>query len=265
MDRYLRQEPHEPVIGDWAEPPIGGGKGRGPASTNVDLRGEALRSARAGYYGLINHVDDQIRRFLFGSAVDYRDTVVIFTSDHGEMLGDHYFWKKSLPYEPSVRIPLLIRAPEHYGIRPGTVIDNPVCLEDIMPTILDMAGLDIPETVDGMSLLPLLRGERTEWRSYLHIEQGEGALEKQYTHHTLTDGKEKYIWFANDGREQFFHLAEDPNECRELSVNEQAAERMNDWRRLLIEVLKDRPEGFTDGGQLIAGRPYSPVMPRRDG
>ncbi|WP_127583493.1 arylsulfatase [Paenibacillus koleovorans] len=263
LDRYLRQTLLEPAIGDWAVRPVNGGKGMGASATRVDLRGEALHSARAAYYGLINHIDDQIRRFLYphGKEVDLKNTIVIFTSDHGEMLGDHHLWKKSLPYESSARVPLLIQAPEAYGIRPGTVIDKPVCLEDIMPTILEMVGLDIPGSVEGRSLLPLLHGERIHWRSHLHIEHSEGVIERELTFHALTNGKEKYIWFSWDGNEQFFDLAVDPSECRNLIGQAELGERIAHWRRLLIEELKDRPEGFSDGSQLIPGRPYLPVMP----
>jgi len=266
MERYLRQELPDPVIGSWASLPAHGGKGMGASATRVDLQGEAYRSARAAYYGLINHVDDQIRRFLYphGREIDLNNTIVIFTSDHGEMLGDHYLWKKSLPYEASVRVPLLIRAPERYGIEAGSVMNQPVCLEDIMPTILDMAGLPIPETVDGRSLVPLLQGQVVKWRQYVHIEHSEGVLEEAFTHHTLTNGQEKYIWFTRDGREQFFDLTRDPDERQDLSACPKAADRLAGWRRLLIDELRDRPEGFSDGQRLIPGRTYLPVMPARD-
>jgi len=258
MERYLRMDLPEPVIGDWAEPPPNDGRGNDVSAQRVMLTGEALKSCLAGYYGLINHIDDQIRRLL--NPVDGIDrmtegnTVVIFTSDHGEMLGDHYLWRKSLPYEGSARIPLLVRAPERFGLQKGLVVDEPACLEDITPTVLEMADLQIPETVQGHSLLPLMRGEYAPWRAYLHIEHAP-------LHHSLTDGKEKYIWFAQDGREQFFDLSQDPKERHDLAADPAVSERISRWRRLLIEKLKGRPEGFSDGKRLIAGRPYPPVMP----
>src|SRR5690606_31750983 len=110
------------------------------APTRIQLEGEALLSTRAAYYGMINHIDDQIRRLL--NPVDgpaKENTIVVFTSDHGEMLGDHYCWRKSLPYEPAARIPLLIRATHVFGFEQEAVFDQPVCLEDIMPTLLDLA------------------------------------------------------------------------------------------------------------------------------
>jgi arylsulfatase A-like enzyme len=256
FERYIRTGVPDPVVGDWAVPPTNGGAGMDVSAAHVDLRGEALLSARAGYYGLLNHLDDQIRRLLNPvTGVDRmtgNNTAVMLVSDHGEMLGDHYLWRKTVPYEPSARIPFLLRAPDRFGVRPGTVIDRPVGLEDVMPTLLDLAGLDAPGSVEGRSVLPLARGEDVAWREYRHIEHAP-------MHHTLTDGREKYIWFAQDGKEQLFDLVSDPNELRELS-NERP-DRLARWRALMVRELAGRPEGFSDGERLIPGRRYDPVLP----
>ena len=257
MERYLRADLPDPVIGDWARPPEGDGLGQGQSSSSVNLRGEALRAARAGYYGLINHVDDQLNRLLNPvNGIDRQtdnNTVVLLTSDHGEMLGDHYLWRKTVPYEPSARIPFLMRAPEHLGLAGGAIADEPVCLEDLMPTVLEMAGVEIPDTVEGRSVLPLLRDEPTTWRPYLHLEHAP-------MHHTLTDGRDKYIWFAREGNEQFFDLVEDAQERCDLAGRPEHTERLARWRHRLIEELTGRPEGFTDGSALIPGRPYQPTL-----
>jgi arylsulfatase len=261
LDRYIRTGVPDPVIGDWAEPPPDGGRGLDIGGHSVDLTGEALLSARAGYYGLINHMDDQIRRILSPvTGVDRMtngNTVVALTSDHGEMLGDHYRWHKVMPYEPSARVPLLLRAPAHLGIQTDAVVHEPVTLADIMPTVLDIAGADIPGTVEGKSLLPLLRGESTGLHTYIHIEHAPH-------YQCLTDGREKYIWFVADGREQFFRLTDDPNECHNLAALPEEAARLSHWRSLLVDELKNRPEGFSDGTDLIAGRPYAAVCRRTE-
>ncbi len=257
MERYLRIGVPAPFIGDWAEPPANGGIGIDVSSERVDLRGEALLSARAGYYGLLNHLDDQIRRIINPvTGVDRttgKDTAVMLVSDHGEMLGDHHLWRKTLPYEPSARIPFLLRAPERFGIRPMTVVDRPVGLEDVMPTLLDLAGVAAPDSVEGRSVLPLARGEDVPWREHLHIEHAP-------VHQALTDGREKYIWFARDGREQFFDLAADPREMHELAS--ERPERVAYWRGLMVRKLAGRPEGFSDGERLVPGRRYGAVLPR---
>ncbi len=258
FDRYMRSDIPKPVIGDWAEPPANNGIGAGLAAYRVNLEGEALLSCRAGYYGLINHVDDQLNRLLntmmgIDMITDY-NTVVIFISDHGEMLGDHYLYHKIVPYQGSARIPFIIRGPEYLGIRKGAVCNEPVGLEDVMPTVLDMAGIDCPDTVEGKSLLPLMQGKKVPWRDYLHLEHSP-------FYHSITNGKEKYVWFVRDGKEQFFDLSTDPVENYNLINNSKEQNRISYWRKLLINELKDRPEGFTDGKKLIPGRPYPAVLP----
>ena len=267
MERYLRMDLPAPVIGDWATPPENDGLGDDVSTggfffrekRGVKLTGEKLLSCRAGYYGLINHVDDEIRRLL--NPVDGVDrmtdgnTVVLFTSDHGEMLGDHYQWAKCLPYEGAARIPLLIRAPERFGLQKGLVPTAPVCLEDIMPTVLEMAGVQTPDSVEGKSLLPLMRGAGTQVRPWLHMECSPRF-------HALTDGKEKYAWFVQDGLEQFFDLVADPSECHDLIGDARVADRVGLWRERLIKQLEGRPEGFTDGKSLYSGRPYQPALPK---
>lgn len=255
FERYLRTGVPEPVIGDWATPPTYGCDEGSVAPGKLRLTGEQLLSTRAAYYGSINHIDDQIRRLTNPVRNDWiNNTILVFTADHGEMLGDHYFWRKQVPFEPSSRVPLLISAPKGMGLKRGAVADQVAGLQDVMPTLLDMVGVEIPSTVEGRSLLPILRGESPAWRKHLHIEHAPD-------HQTLTDGREKFIWWVKDGREQLFDLTADPTECHDLASEPAKAERMTYWRRELIQKLKARPEGFTDGEKLIPGRTYKAVPP----
>lgn len=250
FDRYLRTGGPDPAIGDWAGAPPGRGPGDLVAPQRIDLSGEALRNARAGYYGLINHLDDQLRRLINGPAglSHGRDTIICFTSDHGEMLGDHYLWRKQVAYEGSARIPFLLSAPAALGVEPGTVIDAPCTLADTMPTLLDMAGAAIPDGLDGESQWSVLRREAPATRESVHIE---------CAGHTqaLTDGHTKYVWDPHTGTERLFDLDRDPRELHDLGGEAAATGRLSHWRNRLIERLRNRPEGFTDGEHLIAGRP----------
>jgi arylsulfatase A-like enzyme len=178
------------------------------------------------------------------------------------MLGDHYLFRKCYPYDGSARIPFLIGGPE---IKRGVICDQPVCLEDIMPTVLELAGARIPETVEGRSLVPILRGEtRQLGREFLH---GEHATCYRYeqANHFLTDGRSKYIWYSSNGTEQFFDLVSDPGETRNLAKAPDHGAQVALWRKRLIACLKERPEGFSDGERLIAGRPHNALLPHASG
>ncbi len=263
MDRYLRQDLPELAIGDWAERPANDGIGLPVDSPHCVLEGERKRSAQAGYYGLINHIDDQIswlvREFISRSRAMQRDWVILFTADHGELLGDHYYFRKCEPYEGSSRIPFLIQGAPGLGFQTGRTCDRPVCLEDIMPTLLELAGIEIPDTVDGISLVPALRGEDTVIREQLHTEHAPCYSVPQ-GFQMLTDGRWKYIWRPHDGSEQLFDLNNDPAECRDLAGSAGHRQELTSWRRRLVAQLKDRPEGFSDGVNLIPAD-YPAVMP----
>jgi arylsulfatase A-like enzyme len=171
-------------------------------------------------------------------------------------MGDHHRFRKQVPYEGSARVPLLLHGPPEAGIRRGGVFDPVIELRDVMPTLLDCAGLPVPESVEGRSFLPIARGERSEWRPYLHGEHTYMGGSLQW----LTDGHEKYIWFSGTGHEQLFDLDDDPQERRDLAPCDSSSERVAHWRRLLIQELSGREEGFTDGERLIAGRPVHPTL-----
>jgi arylsulfatase len=240
---------------DWKNITPKGNKGR----NRVLLEGEVLRRAQAGYYGLIDHIDEQIapliREFKARSEKAGRPWVVVFTSDHGEMLGDHGYFRKCEPFEGSANVPFLITGSKTMGFVKGTRSEQAVCLEDLMPTLLAMAGSEIPAHLDGENLLPTLRGETQQIRDWLHFEHAK-CYSKEQSFHALTDGQWKYIWRPESGREHLFNLVEDPREEKDLSVVDAHAGRLGKWRTQLIKRLQNRPEGFVKEGKLIAGRPY---------
>ncbi|CAA9305326.1 MAG: Arylsulfatase [uncultured Chloroflexi bacterium] len=263
-DRYMALDLPEPVVGDWA-PNVPPGKGQDPNAWFVNLDRETMRRCRAGYYGLMNHVDDQVARLLafmrLRGLLD--DTLVLFTSDHGEMLGDHHMFRKCFPYEGSARVPFLLRAPRWMGLRPGVALDQPVGLQDVMPTLLDAAGVEVPETVTGRSVLPLLQQgvvSDAPWRDALHGEHS-GLYQHDLGMHFLVDGRAKYVWWSQTGREQLFDLAGDPNEVHDLAQGADAEQRLAPWRARLVRQLRERPEGFTAGGRLVPGRPHEQLVP----
>ena len=256
-DRYMGMDIPGPRVGDWARVYDGPQRGLPVDAWRWCVGPAQEKQYRAAYYGCINHIDDQLGRVLSAAP---RNTIVVFVSDHGEMLGDHQWIRKRNAFEPSARIPMLMRFPADFGLRQGQALDAPVELMDIMPTLLEAAGAAVPGTVEGRSLLPLIRGE-TDWRPYLHGECSPVPTlnsGQQY----VTDGKVKYIWYPGLGQEQFFDLADDPHEMVDLSADPARADEVAHWRSILIRELADRPEGFTDGKTLLKlDGPTPPFLP----
>jgi arylsulfatase len=260
FDRYMNMDLPEPFVGDWARIVDAPRRGTATRAFRGALEPLIMKQYRAGYYGSINHIDDQIGRILFrfwdpSANNDWNlglNTIFIFVSDHGEMLGDHQHFKKRQPYEPSARVPLLMLFPESMSVSGGQVRDEVVELMDIMPTLLDAAGVEIPDTVDGRSVLPLLRGQETEWREYIHgecasFDRATATGGMQY----VTNGQRKYIWYPVEGRELFFDLENDPHEMQNLIGNAAYGEEIQCWRSRLIHELQDRSEEFVREGQLV--------------
>jgi arylsulfatase A-like enzyme len=256
FDRYMRLGVPEPFIGKWADKNWGNMQDH-IAPDKVVLNEEEMRTARAAYYGSINHVDDLLRRIFnpVGGNI-LNDTIVVFTSDHGEMLGDHYMWRKSRAYKGSARTPFIITAPKEFKFEPGGCIDQVATHHDIMPTLLDMLEIATPGSVDGKSLYPLLRGEKIKLRDYLHIEHAP-------YHQCLTDGKKKFIWRPENGHEQFFDLEIDPCELHNAIHDQNCDKEINNWRKLLIKELQTRPEGFVQNGTLVPGKKYKALIPHK--
>ncbi len=242
-ERYMDLDLPEPYVADWArvydEPQLG----QPVCSWRTYLTPEQNRQYRAGYFGCINHIDDQVGRILLAAGPN---TIVVFVSDHGEMLGDHQWIRKRSAFEPSARVPFLIRFPRSMDVPQGQVRAEPVQLMDVMPTLLDAVGAEVPQTVQGRSVLPLLRGEG-DWRDACHGECAEvPSLDSGMQY--LCDGRMKYIWYPGSGQEQLFDVEDDPREMNDLSARR--ADQLPAWRQRLVEILADRPEGFVRDGKL---------------
>jgi arylsulfatase len=260
FEQYLHADMPEPPVGDWAELYAPLAAPARPDCMVGQVPPFVLRRARAGYYGHMTHIDHQVHRFMEALA-DYgaaANTWVCFVSDHGEMMGDHHLWRKGYPYEGSARVPLILAGPRGGGLRAASVRPEVAELRDVMPTLLDCAGLPVPGEVEGRSLLPLARGEAAAAAPRERL-QGEMMMLGQSIQ-WLTDGREKYVWFSADGREQLFDLERDPHECTDLAREPGQAARVAQWRRALAEALAGREEGFSEGGSLIPGRPVNAVL-----
>lgn len=262
-EQYLDAEIPEPIVGQWCQDVFG--QSMTPLGCTQGMRdwpADRIRRARAAYYGQITFIDHQIQRFM-ELLIEYGhrgNTIVCFTADHGECIGDHHCYAKSVAYEPSIRVPMLFYSPGSELIPAGVVDgDHLVELRDVMPTLLDAAGAPIPASVEGQSLLPLMRGESADWRDDLHGEHNVHHAGIDAMHYIATRDW-KYIWHSGTGREQLFDLANDPDECVDLAMADDPPAELERLRARLVEELTGREEGFVADGKLIAGRPTPRVL-----
>jgi len=254
-EQYLHADMPDVPRGDWSTDMPWSKQSTHPTAGYGRMSDATLRQARAGYYGHMSHIDQQIHRVV-ESLHQYQSgpTVICFVSDHGELMGDHDLWRKTLPYEGSARVPMILHAP-HLKLQQGRVCDDVVELRDVFPTLLDCAGLAVPKSIEGQSILPRVRGEASaEWRHYLH---GEHMYQGQSVHY-IVDGHRKYIWLSGTGQEQLFDLKNDPTELHDIA--KQAMEDLQQMRGWIIKELTGREEGYVAGNQLIAGRPPKTVL-----
>ncbi len=174
---------------------------------------EMVKSIRRVYFAMVAEVDAMLGRLLAAVEQLGRDdsTYLIFTSDHGEMAGEHRQVYKMSLYEPSVRVPLIVTGP---GLAAGARVDAPVSLVDIYPTLMDMAGLATPAGLDGHSLMPELSGRPSSRPDWALAEFHDTACSTGSF--MLRRGDWKYVAYV--GYEpQLFNLREDPDEIRSLA------------------------------------------------
>ncbi len=263
VDFYRARDLAKPATGDWDDLESLQKYGRIQNSHTGPVDPELIHEERAAYYACITHLDHQLGRLFkgFEMADILDDSVIIFCSDHGEMLSDHALARKSLPYQGSIHIPLILSGSERYLGPTWRRDERLVELMDIMPTCLALAGLPCPDSVDGLSLLSqegeeVQEGEKCQaereqpGRQILH---GEHTYGWGLSHHFIVTRQDKYIWFSETGREQYFRLDRDPMESQNLVLDPDSQARIADLRQSLIETLKDRPEGFVKNGQLQKG------------
>lgn len=266
FELYRDEEMPPPVLGAWAARFAECPKPPPPNLWHGDLGLSQVRRSRRGYYGSVTFIDEQIGRILraLRERGFYDNTLVLFCSDHGDMLGDHHHWRKTYAYEGSAHIPMLLRWPRSFGMeeKRGTRIRRPVELRDILPTFLDAAGAPVPEGIDGQSLLDLVRGVG-DWRPWIDLEHATCYARENYWN-ALTDGRWKYIFHAYTGEEQLFHLEEDPGERYDLAKDPGYRKVLREWRQRMVEHLSERGEPYVKDGRLLVRREtilYSPHYP----
>jgi arylsulfatase A-like enzyme len=209
---------------------------------------------QASYYGLMAEVDDNLGRLLraIAAAGEWDDTLVVFTTDHGEQMGDHWMYGKAGFFEQSYHIPLIVRAP---GGARGLRVDAFTEHVDLTPTMLDWLGIESPRQCDGHSLLPFLHGTTPHgWRDAAHwqfdfrdpeVEASLGLDMEDCVLDVIRDECGKYVHFAALPP-VFFDLERDPRERTDLADDPQHRGRIADYaQRLLSWRLKHGDKTLT--------------------
>ena len=213
-----------------------------------------VAALKALYDGQLRYVDEQIGRLLAALAERglYEESLIVVTSDHGDAFLEHGDISHSNdPYDEVLRVPLLIKLPG--GRFGGRVVPEQVRLTDVMPTVLDVLGLPVPEAVSGCSLVPLARGAspRIEARpDHCRIAIAEIAREGSYPIVAIRTGRQKYIHHEKHP-DELYDLEADPGETRNLARagGAQAGGELARLRRLALEVVARR--GEETGGRVL--------------
>jgi choline-sulfatase len=214
---------------------------------------EEIRRATATYYGMVDAIDSRyaaILDALTDSGQNIDDWIIVYLSDHGEMLGQHGLWEKARFYEASVRAPLIIRWPKRFiG---GTVVRQNVSLCDLFATLCDLAGLPVQPGLDSRTLVPLMDGRIDGWSDEV-VSQ---IRRNRRDHVMIKRGSLKYQHYGVDIPDVLFDLDADPGELRNVIADPKYADAVAAFRTRLGEL------GYgpnADANYVNAG--YSPGVP----
>lgn len=249
LDLYRGQPLDEPRCGAWAADPE-----RLPLALRAAREREAYlaapeqtAAARRAFYALCTHIDHQLSVILGTLREEglLDATVICFTADHGDMLGNHGVWAKRLFYEPSANVPLLLVGADAAGARVERGVDQRlVGLQDVMPTLLGLAGIAVPDSVEGRSAVT---GAPRPW---LYGELGED----HFAGRMLRAGRYKLIYYPAGNRCQLFDLQADPHELTDLAAapaGPEAGAMLARLQRLLIEQLHGGDRAWVRAGELV--------------
>ncbi len=232
--------PEPPTFNDTYE-------GRPDAVKNADMKiGDFedvpdLDTFLKNYYRTLLGVDENVGRILdtLDKLAYTKNSVVIYSGDNGFFLGEHHFFDKRLMYEPSIRVPLLVRYPRM--VRPGTTNQEMVLNVDVAPTILDLSGIELPPEMDGKSLKPLLEGKGVPWRSDFLYEYYEyPAVHMIRKNRGIRTKRWKYIHYFEDPEEfELYDIQNDPNEVNNLYSNPAYTDVVAQLKEKMIELRRE--------------------------
>jgi arylsulfatase A-like enzyme len=225
-------------------------KGKPPAGlSGAALKRWKFKRYMQDYLACVAAVDDNVGRFL-----DYleqnglaENTIVIYTSDQGFFLGEHNFFDKRFMYEESLRMPFLIRWPAR--IKPGSVNKKMILNVDFAPMLLDAAGAEVPEDMQGRSFLPLLRGQTPNgWRKSMYYRYYHPGHHNVAAHYGVRTDRYKLIYFNKLDQWELYDLRKDPLETRNIYADPAYAGLVNKLKAEMYRLkreLKDEDQ-FAD-------------------
>ena len=212
---------------------------------NEDVPDDIVKKGRELYYGLTQWLDEQLGLLFkaLAESVDAENTVIVYTTDHGENLGEHGLWWKNCMYEHAARIPLIISFPPRWqGGQRRTLACSTV---DLVQTLADLAGAEAPKDWDGDSLVPWLNDAKAPWKDL--------AISQYYAHNIasgyvmLRQGPWKYVYHSppddqHPAEEELYNLTADPGEFRNLARNPAQVERTKAMLAAIIKELGEHPD-----------------------
>lgn len=205
-----------------------------------DLRRQCVQA----YYASISFMDAQVGRVL--DALDRLgladSTIIVFTSDHGYHMGEHGLWQKMSLFEQSARVPLLIVAPN--VSQRGTVVETPVGLIDVFPTLTELCGLESPPNIQGQSLVPMLRNNNAEGRGWAITQVGRNSpaasgTDKSYFGYSLRTSRWRYTeWDEGRKGHELYDHQHDPQELTNLADDPAYAAMVGTLSKQLREAVR---------------------------
>ena len=259
---YDRRAVPEPVVGDWSRTVAATPQGYLQSTYGLNsvyrMSPDQIRDMRRAYYACITQIDYQLG-LLFARLREMQlleNTWIVFTSDHGDMLGDHHMGAKSLFLEGSAHVPLIVRPPTALwpGLpQGGRRVDRLVDLADVLPTLLAAAGVESPAGVEGTDLMLMAGPTPPAERTFI------GHCADRYFC-VMREGF-KYQWTSAGGAELLFDLATDPYEQRNLVAEQAQRGRLEESRRTLAMHLERHAPALVEQGTLKPGpAPLAPAQ-----
>ncbi len=211
----------------------------------VETDPELVKRGRELYYALTHWMDDQIARVLkaLEGSVDADNTIIIYTSDHGENIGEHGMWWKNCMYEHGARVPLIVNYPSRWH---GNQRRTQACsLVDLVQTIADVAGAELPAKCDGDSMVPWLDVPGYAWKDF--------ALSEYYAHNIssgfvmVRQGDYKYVYHTpadenHPAERELYNLKDDPGEFKNLADDPEHKQLIESMHQQMLEELGEHPD-----------------------